>query len=190
VVIAFIAKKCLFQKNNKRSMWKSYNFYEFTAMRKHSIVLIVILLLYGCKSLYHISSVNHAIVSVSDTKLQDSVVYRMVLPYRQILDSLMNEVISHSEVDLEKGFPEGTLGNFVCDILLEYASRNTTTHVDFCMLNNGGLRIPSISKGSILIKNIYELLPFENTLEVIEIEGTVCKKLLDEEARRSASVRG
>ncbi len=60
----------------------------------------------------------------------------------------MNEVINTSLIDMEVGSPEGLLGNFVCDLTYIKAKEISAKPVDFCLLNNGGLRTP-LPKGEI-----------------------------------------
>ena len=91
----------------------------------------------------------------------------------------INEVINYSNKTLEVGCPEGLLGNFICDLSLHsYKKMNYSSIIaDFCVLNNGGLRAP-ISKGPVTQANIFELMPFENYLVVVELNTEKMKLLL------------
>ena len=86
----------------------------------------------------------------------------------------MNEVliVSAEEFPKERGIPETKLGNLVADLSLEIANKlynPTDNHnIDFCLLNNGGLRT-SLPKGEITRGKIFELMPFENELVVVTI---------------------
>lgn len=86
----------------------------------------------------------------------------------------MNEVlvVSSEEFPKEKGKPETKLGNLVADLSLEIANKlynPTDNHnIDFCLLNNGGLRT-SLPKGEITKGKIFELMPFDNELVVVTI---------------------
>lgn len=112
-------------------------------------------------------------------RLTDTQSASLITPYKMKLDSLMSEVICYNEQDLNKQLPEGSLGNFVCDELMEYAARNYNKPVDFCIYNYGGLRVGSIAKGNISVGKIFELAPFDNYLVVVELGGADCKKLFD-----------
>ncbi len=83
---------------------------------------------------------------------------------------------------MEKKTPEGLLGNAIADITLEYSKKQYTAkegkQIDFCFLNNGGLRAP-LPKGDITRRNIFELMPFENEVMVITLSGSTTKKLID-----------
>jgi 2',3'-cyclic-nucleotide 2'-phosphodiesterase (5'-nucleotidase family) len=106
----------------------------------------------------------------------------LIAPYKQQLEGFMNDTIGMLEGDLYKSKPEGSLGNFVCDELLSFARMHSSQPIDFCFFNNGGLRVQSLSKGALIVKNIYELLPFENTLEIIKLDGATCLLLLHKAA--------
>lgn len=112
-------------------------------------------------------------------RLTDTQSASLIMPYKMKLDSLMSEVICYNEQDLNKQLPEGSLGNFVCDELMEYAAKNYNKPVDFCIYNYGGLRVGSIAKGNISVGKIFELAPFDNYLVVVELGGADCKKLFD-----------
>lgn len=112
----------------------------------------------------------------------DSGIYKSILPYKEVLDSQMDLVLAYSDQVMEKGQPEGLLGNFVADVCLVQANKkykSTDGHpIDFCFLNNGGLRA-SLPKGNLTKRKIFELMPFENELIVLTLEGTVVRQLAD-----------
>ncbi|HNQ13647.1 MAG TPA: 5'-nucleotidase C-terminal domain-containing protein [Bacteroidia bacterium] len=105
----------------------------------------------------------------------DSNIYRKYLPYKNQLDQEMNRVIAYSDSPLEKGQPESKLGNFFSDALLFYCNEKLKTDqrlpIDFAVFNNGGLRA-SLPKGEITVGNIFQLMPFENELVVLELDST------------------
>jgi 2',3'-cyclic-nucleotide 2'-phosphodiesterase (5'-nucleotidase family) len=74
----------------------------------------------------------------------------------------MNEVLTYSKIRLTKKGTESLLGNFVTDLCLNYSDAH------LCVMNNGGLRT-SIDIGPISRGKIYELMPFDNELVVLEL---------------------
>ena len=92
----------------------------------------------------------------------DSTILAIITPYQVRIEDQMNEVLTYTKNDLEKGKPQSTIGNFVTDLCLNYAD----AHI--CVMNNGGLRT-TISKGEITRGKLYELMPFENELVVLEL---------------------
>jgi 2',3'-cyclic-nucleotide 2'-phosphodiesterase (5'-nucleotidase family) len=103
----------------------------------------------------------------------DSVANLLLSPYKQRHDSEMTEVVAFSEEALLKGQPEGNLGNFVSECLLERAQeefKSKDLKIDAVLLNNGGLRV-SLPKGEITKGKLFELMPFDNEMMVVEISG-------------------
>ena len=122
-------------------------------------ILIAILLL-GCSSEYKLQSYNNEVIEVQSEI--DSAVLAIITPYQNKIEDKMNEVLTYTKTVLEKGRPQSTLGNFVTDLCLNYAE------ADMCVMNNGGLRT-TIDKGQVTRGKIYELMPFENELVVLEL---------------------
>lgn len=98
--------------------------------------------------------------------------------FRLALEEQMNQTIAFSHSDLNKAQPEGTMGNFMVDIQLAYAKR-FDSEVSISVINYGGLRIPFLPAGPITIGNIYEMMPFDNQLVIVEIPGNILFKFAD-----------
>ncbi len=144
-------------------------------------VILLCALLASCSSVKKIDHYETQQYKFSDSinLAIDSGAYYLINPYRDSLNKVMDEVVAFSDQALEKNQPEGTLGNFVADLSL-YESQKIylKSKIDFCFLNNGGLRA-SLPKGSITLKNVFELMPFENELTILTIDGSTTKKLLN-----------
>ena len=130
-------------------------------LRLH-IIYITAILLSACSTQFIIDSKQNSIISVS--AIPDSLITSIINPYKTGIDSVMNEVLCVSEIEMTKGRPESLLGNFVTDLCLEQYS----DIAEICVMNNGGLR-STLSKGKITRGNIYELIPFENELVILEL---------------------
>lgn len=149
-------------------------------MRKHFYyILFTIMVMVACSGPYQLAkhTDNNIKVIADSLQLYDTAIANLIAPYKLKLDAQMNEVIGEAENTLTKELPDGTLGNFVADACLWYAQNNITAQADFCVLNSGGVRIPNIQKGNITVGKIYELMPFDNLIEVVELDGKSCKEL-------------
>lgn len=133
-------------------------------------------LVVSCGGPYHMTQhVNNGTRIAGDSlKLYDTAMANMIAPYKQKLDAQMNEVIGTATETLVKASPDGSLGNMVADACLSYANKATDVPVDFCVLNSGGIRIPAIQQGNITVGKIYELMPFDNMIDVVELNGSDC----------------
>lgn len=154
-----------------------------------SIILLSLFLASGCASKYTPVRSETKVYDLGKMGLvlKDSVAESMISPYRDKLNSEMDEVIGISDVVMEKGLPEGLLGNFSSDacynIGLNFTRKKNLPAVDMCFLNNGGLR-NSLPKGNITIRMIFELMPFENELVILELSPEKMTVLLDFIARK------
>jgi 2',3'-cyclic-nucleotide 2'-phosphodiesterase (5'-nucleotidase family) len=143
--------------------------------------LVVLIGLSGCHQALHISQTKSPLspLFVNKSMGVDSAMYNQILPYKLKLDSQMNEFIVQNNVELKKELPEGSLGNFFADQLMNYAQTNMGIQPDFCVFNHGGLRLPAIYPGPIYLRTLYELQPFENQLATLQIKGKDLNQVFD-----------
>lgn len=143
------------------------------------VVGFVLLIGMGCKSSkQHPPSWQHLPIDSSISEHQ--LAKQLIEPYKIALDSEMNEVlvISALEFPKEKNKPETLLGNLVADLSLEIISKKfPESTIDFCLLNNGGLRT-SLPKGEITRGKIFELMPFDNELVIVTITKDSLRTLI------------
>lgn len=129
----------------------------------------------------HVSTSAATWADVDSRVKADPDIESIIKPYRDQLYAEMNRVIGTAENDLVRGRPESTLGNFVCDVLLDTARK--FTQVDCAITNAGGLRAP-IFKGDITIGSIFQLMPFENRVVVAEYSGKDFVAMIQEIAEK------
>ena len=108
----------------------------------------------------------------------DSQMVELIKPYRQGLEKAMNDTIGLLGNDLTKGEGESLLGNFVSDLLLVKAVEIYDTVVDMAAVTNGGLRVP-LKKGYIKVGDVFELMPFDNELLLLRINGRQVEQLFN-----------
>lgn len=150
---------------------------------KSILKLFLFLILFSCSNEHEIVSNSHQLIPVTNSI--DSNIVEIISPYKISLEKEMNKVISYSSNDLTKGQPESKLGNFVCDLSLKYADGKA----NICVFNNGGLR-DVILKGNITVKDIYQVMPFENELVIIELNNKEYYTLLEYLIRRGGEPVG
>ena len=141
-------------------------------MLKITILYITIFLLTACTIKYNI--VSHSELSMDVSSEKDSSAVAIIAPYKAGIDSVMNEVLCISDVKMLKGRPQSLLGNFVSDLCL-YQYNDLA---DICIMNIGGLRA-SLPSGAITRGKLFELMPFENKLVVLELNKNDFLGLLD-----------
>ncbi|MEO1052101.1 MAG: 5'-nucleotidase [Bacteroidota bacterium] len=104
----------------------------------------------------------------------------IIAPYRDRLDSTMEEVIGYASHDLTtQGEYESTLGTFVTKLLRDQSASFYEKQVDVAIMNHhGGLRAP-INKGPITLGEVFEVMPFENEMVLLDIPGDSLTKVIE-----------
>lgn len=143
-------------------------------------LLTFLLLIFSCNS-YKIKRHTSNNIIIDESLSSEDFSEIQLSAYRDTLESEDNyKIINYSNKTLEIGCPEGLLGNFISDLSLFTINQDTNIKIkaDFCVLNNGGLRAP-IHIGAVTKANIFELMPFDNELVIIELNPKEMKFLLD-----------
>ncbi len=117
-----------------------------------------------------ITRVDSRNISIDSTITPDLELETFLQPYRVQLQEQMSEIIGHAAVDLHRGKPESPLNNFVADLMLKRGNKEFSRPVDVALTNEGGLRV-DIPAGPITLGKIYEVMPFENELVILELTG-------------------
>jgi 2',3'-cyclic-nucleotide 2'-phosphodiesterase (5'-nucleotidase family) len=147
----------------------------------HPAFICALVLLFSCSKRYTITGTQtgQTRIKADSLHLYDSATHYYIAPYKAKLDSQMNAVVGVTQTTLVKERPEGTLCNLMADAAVWYAANHYRKKIDLCIMNYGGVRIPSIQAGTITVGKLYELMPFDNQLEVLELSGQTVKELLD-----------
>ncbi len=116
-------------------------------------------------------------LQVDSTTVDDPDYVQFYAPYKKQLEVEMNRVVGRTAVSLTKPSeaPETLLGNFFADVLLAQA-RKQVLDAEFAFGTKGGLRI-ELNQGPITIGNLFELMPFENEIVVLELTGEKVQQL-------------
>ena len=135
----------------------------------------------------------HPNMNLVDVKTQENIVIgqeiedkkefvKLIAPYKENLDNIMNQKISHTMVELNRMGDNSNLGALLSDYLLEgandWAVKNKMPKVDAAILNIGGIR-NNISEGDILVRNIFEVMPFENEMVIVKMKGEDIQGIFD-----------
>lgn len=124
-------------------------------------------------------------IEINQQVLSDSSIVKYYQPFKKNLEeSLMNTPISYSPETYKKNDGElnSTLSNMFADATYEMSNpvfnKMSGENIDIVLLNNGGIR-SIISKGNISEKTAFELMPFENSIVVLELSGLSIIKMID-----------
>lgn len=111
-----------------------------------------------------------------EADVQNEQVSNLLKPYRDAANSLKSREVGNIDDDFKHTYNEETaLGNLLADSLLEAA--NTKDRADFSLINSGGIR-NDFKKGKVTFGDIFKVMPFDNSLCIVEMTGAEIKSLL------------
>ncbi len=137
------------------------------------------LLTTSCKTNVHLVQTKVLNQKTTDESTADKEVEAMIQPYRVKMEKEMNVVIGQLGQDIIKEQPESTMGNFVADLVYDMCQKNFDNPIDFAVVNYGGLRVPSMLAGDVTKGSIFELMPFDNMLVVMDLDGPTTLQLFN-----------
>ena len=150
------------------------------------LVLTVFLLLSSCqRSVVGSPRVDPTVYPIGDYLASDTAsspartVAITIAPYSAQLGDRMNRVLAEVATPLVKGRPESSLGNWTADLLLAAAREVFPERtVAFAIQNYGGIRVTEIGTGPLTVAELYELMPFDNELVLVQLSGTQLAEFL------------
>lgn len=166
-----------------------YKNYKYTLMSRLFTGIFLIIILFSCSQRLNIreyKAINMPILA--ETSKADSAISQLIKPFSDSIETQMSKVIAISSSELVAGKPESSLTNLISDILFEFgtsfcSAENNGVKPDFAYVNYGGLR-SSLPKGNIVVRKIFELMPFENEIVMIKITGESVLKMANKIASR------
>jgi 2',3'-cyclic-nucleotide 2'-phosphodiesterase (5'-nucleotidase family) len=141
--------------------------------------IVLMFLLAGCAKQYVSTQYQYTKNQIESKGEKDSKISAMISPYKDSLEKTMNNVVVVNEKAISKGQPESELGNLLADVLLQQANNCCNKQVDVSILNNGGIRIPQLAAGKVTLGKIYEIMPFDNRLVLMDLSGKELKELFN-----------
>ena len=154
-------------------------------MKKIIISLFTISLLISCKNEpQNLVKVEGKLLPITEAIESVKEIEDFIEPYKEKVEAEMKTVLSFTPIDLVRtdGELESSLGNLMADLCFERANpvfkSRTGKNIDFAMFNYGGIRA-GITKGEIKTENAFQLMPFENSLVVVELTADKIKELVN-----------
>lgn len=92
-----------------------------------------------------------------------------ISPYKHTVDSIMNNTLIVSEVELPNRRSSETM-NWIADLAYSLGNRIYDGHIDLAVMNKGGMR-RDLPKGNVSEGILSAMFPFDNKLVVLKISG-------------------
>lgn len=118
-------------------------------------------------------SLRTSLIVDSDAITPDAELMNEVNKVESTVDSLLEKVIAVSQGDFKKAYSdESSIGDLITDTMRDAAK----TQVAF--QNSGGIKI-SFANGPIALRDLYEMLPFENAIVRMDLYGWQIENLVE-----------
>ena len=150
-------------------------------MKSKLFVIAFAFLFVGCQHKpMHVVSTTHRMVAVdaSMDAIQDTAYLNYLQPVKQQLNEQLDIVIGQVKEDMFAALPESNLLNWTADALFDAAKRHYNGTVDFAVVNVGGVRC-SWAKGDLTMRQVFELMPFDNRLVILTVTGNEVLELAE-----------
>lgn len=152
---------------------------------KHFVVIITTLLFLACRqSPPELSRISGRLLPIDRNISPKDSIQDFIAPYQTRIDQVLDSALAYSPTNISKtdGPYNSSAGNLMADIILQEVNpvfkARTGKNIDFVLLNFGGIR-STISKGNISARNAFEVMPFENAIEIVELDGKTVRELID-----------
>lgn len=102
----------------------------------------------------------------------DPAVERELAPYRAKLEAKFGKVLCQAPHGLFRGRngEPNLMGFWMADLMRDAAAKATGAPVDAAITNSGGIR-SNFRPGPVTVGDVYEVMPFDNALVVVEMTG-------------------
>ncbi|WP_051633062.1 5'-nucleotidase C-terminal domain-containing protein [Thermonema rossianum] len=165
-------------------------FTKFQSIRRHMFYAVALSLLLGAcqKRLQYQSTVES--LPINSEISADARIDSMIAPYKQRLTAEISRVLAYSDTAVErpKNVYEHPLGNFTADLMLQKAQA-LQPQTSLSVITFGGLRT-GFPAGAVTVGHMFELMPFENELVILTVEGKTLEELFEYMLRKKNTALG
>jgi len=120
-------------------------------------------------------------ISVDSSIAENTEIANFIKPYSDSLNHSLSTRLALIDSPFYNTFYTGNLGRLVADYMLltatQYSMENVGIPCHFAVANNGGLRA-GLFPGPVTMKNIFEVMPFDNELVILQLSGGATDTLL------------
>jgi 2',3'-cyclic-nucleotide 2'-phosphodiesterase (5'-nucleotidase family) len=143
------------------------------------LLVLGILFIYGCTNIPISTNITYQQLKIQSEIDENP---KWLMPYKSIMDSIMGQKLMKTEKGLTKGLPVSDMGVFLTDLLLHGDSLDAKV----LLMNEGGIRSSFVS-GNVNLGNLFEVLPFDNKLVLLEMDSMKFISFLDVFAKKGGT---
>jgi 2',3'-cyclic-nucleotide 2'-phosphodiesterase (5'-nucleotidase family) len=149
---------------------------NYNVVLKHFVLLLTFAAVISCaEKKYTLHKIEGKEIGITNKSGEVAEIENFIKPYRTKIDADLSTVLANAPETIDKiGEWQTPMGNFLADITFDKSNLlfqlKENKSVDICLLNHGGIRT-IIPKGDVTARNAFEIMPFENSAVVVELQG-------------------
>lgn len=159
-------------------------------MKRSSFFPWIALLFVACHTSYQPGSVTFRDYRVTDSAGADLSYNSYLKTFRDSMQVSMGEMVGRASRRMDVKRPATTLGNFLADAYLEMAREKFDPGAQVAVMNLGGIRKPYLEAGPITRGMVFEIMPFDNLMTLVTVNGEQLKAFLDASMAEGGGVAG
>ena len=164
---------------------------------KYFIYCLLFTFIFACNNEVTLTKIEGSRLEINDSLSTDAEIEEFIKPFRDNVNKNLDSIISYSSDTYSKtnGDLNTAIGNLMADAVLQECNpvfnSRTGKNIDMVLLNHGGIR-SILSKGNVTTRTAYQIMPFENSVVVVELKGAVIKELISylQKAKRAHPISG
>ena len=151
---------------------------------KFFIPILTLFLFVSCKQDHQLTKIVGKRLDINDSLTGQQSIEDFIKPYRENVNKNLDSVISYAVDTYSKSDGElnTAIGNLMADAVMEQTNpvfnSRTNNDIDLVLLNHGGIR-SILSKGNVTTRAAYQIMPFENSVVVVDLKGVYVLELVD-----------
>lgn len=151
---------------------------------KHFVIFITIIGFTSCKQKpQQLTEISGKQIEIGESIKEDTSITKFVTPFKNRIDEVLDSTLAYAPRYISKtdGQLNTSAGNLMADAVIALSNpvfnARTGHNIDFVLLNQGGIRSP-ISIGKVTARTGYEVMPFENSVVVVGLNGKAIRAMI------------
>lgn len=144
-------------------------------------ILLSLLVTVSCKSVeIPVDQLDvNSFYTISDSLQKDEEIESWLNQHRIQYMRVMGRPVATALDDFHFGQPESSLGNLAADMIRYRATHENQRYVHIALINPDGMKI-EFEEGVITLGDLYEFMPYDITLVILEMKGNAVRELAEE----------
>jgi 2',3'-cyclic-nucleotide 2'-phosphodiesterase (5'-nucleotidase family) len=150
---------------------------KYNGFLKLFVIFLTLFLIFSCSQKnYNLTKIEGKQLPITEKGSETPQIENFIKPYRDHINKDLDSILAYCPETLDKssGKWQTAIGSLMADVCLQRGNlvfkAREKKDIDLCLLNHGGIRA-ILPKGNVTTRTAYEIMPFENSLIVVALNG-------------------